>query len=233
MTNFLNLHGLLFGPGVGYCAQQAAEMSAISQKKKKQTKTQERSPVSPFFLPTPNIPYVLPVPSLKKCSLVSSQHQYEEQPGQQHQPRCLLDRRITETEEQQPCLWSIAAVWFWRWSPQTGWCDNSGRLPVIPACALSVLERHSPNSSPEFQARRLPAVGHSKREWEHTLHTEAGSRKLDSFVLHAPLISGTKGPPVPPAPRVGTWEAGKTELPFHWRTLWLWWVPRGDTAVAK
>lgn len=55
--------------------------------------------MSPVLLPKPNIPYVLPVPSLRKCSLFNPQHQYEEQPGQQHQPRCLLDRRITETKE--------------------------------------------------------------------------------------------------------------------------------------
>lgn len=126
-------------------------------------------------------PLLLSVPSLKKCSLVCSQQQYEEQPRQQHQPRCLLDRRITETKKQEPCIWSLAAVWVGRWSSQTRWCDNFGRLPVIPACALSVLKRHYPNLSPEFQPRSLPAVGH--RWWTVGAQSAHTSREQGTWFL--------------------------------------------------
>lgn len=233
MTNFLNLHGLLFGPGVGYCAQQAAEMSAISQKKKNKPKPRKGVQWAPSFCLHPIFPmcclsqawrsaaWLAPSISMKSSqdSNISPGAFWTGESQKQKSNNLVFDQLLLCGFEDGPLRQgdvTILAGYLWS-----------------AACALSVLERHSPNSSPEFQARSLPAVGHSKREWEHTLHTEAGSRKLDSFVLHAPLISGTKGPPVPPAPRVGTWEAGKTELPFHWRTLWLWWVPRGDTAVAK
>lgn len=79
---------------------------------------------------------------------------------------------------------------------------------MIPACALSILERHCPNLAPEFQP------GMSKGQWEHILRTEAGSRKLGSFVLHVPLISGTKGPAVSAALWVHMWEAGGRVLSF-------------------
>lgn len=94
-----------------------------------------------------------------------------------------------------------------------------------PSLCSSILERHCPNLAPEFQP------GMSKGQWEHILRTEAGSRKLGSFVLHVPLISGTKGPAVSAALWVHMWEAGGRVLSFLWRTLCD--GNEEDTAVAN
>lgn len=78
LPNFHNSHGPIFGPGIDYCTQRTAEMCAIWLLS---LKRQKHSPVSPFLLPMSNIPDVLPVPGLRRGGLVSSQHQYEQQPG--------------------------------------------------------------------------------------------------------------------------------------------------------
>lgn len=123
LPNFHNLHRPFFGAGVDKCSQKTAEMYAIWPLS---LKRQKQSPVNPFLLPILNIPYVLPVPSLRKSGLVSSQHQYIQQPGQLYQTSCFLDWRITKSRQKSnTCLWSIAAAWFWRWSLQIGWRDNS------------------------------------------------------------------------------------------------------------
>lgn len=189
-------------------------------------KRRKQSPVNPFLLPMLNIPYVLPVPSLRKSSLVSSQHQYKQQPGQLYQTSCFLDWRVTKSREKSNSLvfdqlllpgfedgpfiqGDVTILW-------QAACDPSLWSVCIREALCKLVFRVSAMQS-------LCSSVQVRRECDCILRTEAGTRKHSCVLLHILLISGSKGPASSPAPQFCIWEAGEIVLAFFWRTLWLWW----------
>lgn len=148
LPKFNNSHGPIFGPGVDWGTQKTAEVSAIWPLLLKR-----RSPVSPFPLSILSVPNVLPVPNLRKSALVSSQHQYEQQPGWQYQPSCFLDQRITKSREKSNSLvfdQLLLSVF------EDGASKQSDRTILWQAacdpslCCVCVLEKHYLNLSWDF-----------------------------------------------------------------------------------